>query len=118
MVFVTFSSLYSFSGVGTSTFSIPHLDKIVHFVFYFTAVLLGVLAFWESLKESVALLRAIFIMICAAIIFGMVIEVIQYVYTSDRQGDVFDVLANSLGAFFGGLAIKTYFSRKWALKWE
>lgn len=118
MVFVTFSSLSSFSGVNTPTFNIPHLDKVVHFTFYFTAVVLGVFAFRESFKGSVSLFRSIFVMIFLAIIFGTVIEAIQSVYTSDRQGDVLDVLANSLGAFLGGLAIKIYFSRKWALKWE
>lgn len=118
MVFVTLSSLSSFSEVSTPTFNIPHLDKAVHFTFYFMTVVLGVLAIRENFKGAISLIKSIFIMICIAIIFGMIIEVVQSVYTSDRQGDVLDVLANSIGAFFGGWITKIYFSRKWALKWK
>ena len=33
-----------------------------------------------------------------AIVYGIVIEVLQYVLTENRTADFFDVLANSLGA--------------------
>ncbi|WP_298475126.1 VanZ family protein [uncultured Maribacter sp.] len=118
MVFVTFSSLFSFSEVSTPSFNIPHLDKAVHFTFYFMAVVLGVFAIREKTQGSTSLIKALFVMICVAIVFGMVIEVIQSVYTADRQGDVLDGLANSIGAIFGGAITKIYFSKKWALKWK
>ncbi len=117
-MFVTFSSLFSFSESSTPKISIPHFDKVVHFGFYFGAVFLGVLATREHTKGFVRLKKAIFLMIFFATIFGIVIEILQLTYTTDRQGDVLDVLANTLGAICGGIAIKSYFSQKWALKWK
>jgi len=118
MMCVTFSSLFSFSEGDIPKVSIPHFDKVVHFTFYFGAVVLGVLAMWEYKKGTTTLSKAIFLLIFFAIIFGIVIELIQLGYTSDRQGDVLDVLANTFGAICGGLVIKSYFSKKWALKWK
>ena len=118
MVFVTFSSLFSFSNVSTPSFTFPHIDKVVHFTFYFVAVVLGVLAIRENFKTPITLVKAISIMIIVAIVYGIFMEVLQSVYTSDRQGDVLDGLANSLGAITGGVILKIYFSTKSALKWH
>ncbi len=115
---VTFASLFSFSESSTPKINIPHFDKVVHFGFYFGAVILGVFAVREQTKGNTALNKGVLLMIFFAIIFGIVIEILQLTYTSDRQGDVLDVLANSFGAICGGIAIKSYFSKKWALKWK
>jgi glycopeptide antibiotics resistance protein len=51
-----------------------------------------------------------------AIVYGTIIEVLQGVATVDRDPDVLDVLANSLGALFGGFAVKFVFTGKAPLK--
>ena len=98
MVFVTLSSLFSFSGVSASRFSIPHLDKVVHFTFYFVMVFLGFLALrrldWSREKGFSFLWK----LMLSAIGYGIIIEVFQQIATVDRQGDLLDALANSIGA--------------------
>ncbi len=117
-MFVTFSSLYSFQGVATPSFKIPHVDKAVHFVFYFVACILGVFFLCERTKGDMKLKKAIVVMVVATIVFGIIIEVIQYACTANRQGDFMDGLANSMGSFCGAILVKWYFSGKRQLKWK
>lgn len=118
MVFVTFSSLFSFSGIDTERYiTIPHFDKVVHFVFYFVACVLGVLFIREKTKEEIPSIKAIVVIGIATIIFGIIIEILQYTITVDRTGDFFDGLANSVGSLCGALLMNFLFSNKTKLKW-
>ncbi|SHJ59372.1 VanZ family protein [Pseudozobellia thermophila] len=118
MVFVTFSSLSSFKGDDTPKFDIPHLDKAVHFTFYFVAAVLAVFFIREQSRGKFPFGKALRISVLGAIGFGIVIEVLQMTLTSDRQGDVLDAVANSLGALGGMAALKFLFSKVERLKWE
>lgn len=118
MVFVTFSSLSSFKGDDTPEFDIPNLDKAVHFTFYFVATVLAVFSIRELSLGKFPRRRALWISVLGAIGFGMVIEVLQMVLTTDRQGDIFDAIANSLGALCGMVALKLLFSKVERLKWK
>ncbi len=62
--------------------------------------------------------KAILIMGIAVIIYGIIIEVIQGVFTVERTGDIYDALANSIGALCGAVTIKLLFSGKRQLKWK
>ncbi len=116
MVFVTFSSLYSFEGSGLSTFNIPYGDKVVHFVFYFVPAILGSMFFVETKEKKSTLIKYLKILALSLIFFGIVIEVIQEAMTVNRSGDVFDALANSIGVILGIIAIFTQFQGKRGLK--
>jgi len=120
MVLITFSSLFSFSGFNNSerSINIPHFAKVVHFVFYFVACILGVFFIRERTKGKMKLQKALLIMCIATIIFGIVIEVLQYAITVDRMADLFDALANSLGSLCGAVLMKGLFSDKTELKWK
>ncbi len=118
MVFVTFSSLYSFSGVDTPSFNIPHLDKAVHFMFYFVACILGIFFLRERSNGKINLTKTLVTMVFATVVFGILIEVVQHNYMVKRMGDVYDALANSTGSICGALAVKLFFSRKRQLKWK
>lgn len=50
--------------------------------------------------------------------YGIIIELLQMKFTLNRNGDILDVLANSLGAFFGVFVVKYVFSKKTQLKWK
>ncbi len=115
MVFVTFSSLYSFSDVDTSGINIPYLDKMVHFVFYFGASVLGILAIQEK-TTSIPMKKGLFIAVGFSILFGIIIEAIQYKFTVARHGDIYDVVANSLGAIVAAWVFKRFFSKYLSLK--
>lgn len=116
MVFITLFSLLSFSGVQTSHYNIPHLDKAVHFTFYFVMVLLAFLAKSNRVWKGFESLKLLWAIVLFAIGYGIIIEIIQDVATVAREGDPWDALANSLGAISGILFIRLLFLRKQSLK--
>ncbi len=118
LAFITWSSLFSFSGDDLPSFNIPHLDKLVHFTFYFIAVLLGVMFIRELTKGGLRLKKALLISLFGMIVFGIIIEVFQYAFTSSRMGDINDALANTLGALCGTCIMKFLFSGKRGLNWK
>lgn len=118
IIIITALSLYSFEEFDTQEIFIPHLDKVVHFIFYFIASFLGALLIREQTKGQLNLSGAVIISMLVVIIYGIVIEVIQNTFTLNRSGELYDVLANSLGAFFGAGLIIILFSGKTPLKWK
>ena len=113
---VAFASLFSFSEEHVPRFSIPNFDKIVHFGFYFIMVLLGVFALKEQFKKRLVRYKARFYVFLFAVGYGIVIEVVQHVFTMTREGDVLDVIANVIGALLGMLTSRILFSHKCSLK--
>jgi len=115
-MFVTFSSLFSLSDVGASRFNIPHIDKAVHFTFYSVMVFLGYLAFSKGKTKNSIKSKLLWNIVLFAICYGIIIEVLQHVATSDRHGDLLDALANSIGAIVGMLVVRILFFRTPSLK--
>ncbi|WP_145758404.1 VanZ family protein [Sediminicola sp. YIK13] len=118
MVFITLLSLFSFSEGDLPEFELPFVDKLVHFIFYFMAALLGALFIRERTKGKNDMMKSILTIVIAVVLYGIIIEVLQSELTVDREGDVFDVMANTIGALVGALAIKLVFSGKRQLKWK
>ncbi len=117
LVFITFSSLFSFSGmVKDSRFNIPYADKVVHFVFYFVLVFLGVLAVKQSIKVKSDTKNTLVYAFLFAFFYGILMEFFQYFFTENRQGDILDVLANTLGAIAGVIVISSYLKKGRSLK--
>lgn len=117
VVVITLLSLFSFPDLDHDNgIEIPHIDKITHFTFYFIFVVLGVLFLKEVKKERFQLKRAIIVMLGIAFLYGIAIEILQYVMPYDRAAEILDVLANTMGAIFGGLLIKKYLSLDRMLK--
>ncbi|VXB16513.1 conserved membrane hypothetical protein [Flavobacterium sp. 9AF] len=89
---VAYLCLISISSKSVALLEVPFKDKIVHFIFYFLLYF-----FWiKALKKNKIVTQ--FKIVLILILYGIIIEVLQEIFTSDRQGDFFDVLANSLGA--------------------
>lgn len=118
MVFITLLSLFSFSDMDVPNIDIPYVDKLVHFIFYFIAALLGCMFVREVTNGKVTVGKAIRIIVLCVTIYGIIIEVVQSNFTPDREGDVLDILANTLGALWGALAVKFIFSVRTQLKWR
>jgi VanZ family protein len=93
---VAFLSLATLADVGSEV-NIPNKDKIVHFTFYFVFVLLW-LSFFNFVNPSS---KNKWLVLIAAILFGVLMEIGQGVFTTTRTPDGFDVLANSVGAILG-----------------
>ena len=116
-VFITTLSLFSFEEESIPCIDVPHLDKLVHFSFYFVFAALGCLSFREIDRRNTPLKKVIVKLILLAVIYGIIIEILQGVATIDRDPDLLDVLANSLGTLFGSFTVKYIFSGKTPLKW-
>lgn len=87
--------------VSLITLDIPNVqisfaDKIFHFLAYSLFTVLWYLAFFYtfSFKKRKSIIYAAVL----AILFGIVIEVLQDTITTSRALDVYDALANTFGA--------------------
>ena len=91
---------------------ILQFDKIVHVVFY---LLLFVLTFVGWRKQSqFRILQNVsgLLMLILCSVFGVLIECGQGLLTADRYFDIYDAIANSIGALAGLTTLpflKTYF---------
>jgi VanZ family protein len=96
-VAITVGSLLPAHDLPTPAFN--GFDKLEHLLGY--AVLSG----WSALlfDRRTSRLRAML----GVIAFGIVIEVAQGVFTTTREPDVFDALANATGAMLGQLLVFT-----------
>ncbi len=75
-------------------------DKIFHFLAYGLLALLWHTVFRFKIEQpkKKAILNAVFL----AIVFGIILEVLQETLTTYRSLDVYDAIANSLGALLTG----------------
>lgn len=92
---VSILSLITISRDIGSSLKIPNKDKIVHFVFYFVFVVL----WYRYLATTDYTKKVRVIILLSAIGYGILIEICQGMFTVSRTADVFDVVANSFGAF-------------------
>lgn len=82
---------------------ISFADKIFHFLAYGLLMSLWYMAFLFSfnLKERKSILYALIF----SVIFGIIIEILQDTMTDSRALDVYDILANTIGAVLVSLAL-------------
>ena len=85
------------------------LDKLSHATFYAILVFLLANGFQKQTTLKFALLHATGTALVFAIIYGGLIELYQGFILTDRHGDWFDFIANSIGSFIG---------MKFFLKWK
>ena len=93
---------------GAGFLDIPYKDKFVHFTFYFIFTLLWV----NGLKKRFdSKNKVVLIVFCVAVLYGVIIEICQGLFTSSRSADLFDIIANTAGALTAVLFIH-FFDRK------
>ena len=78
-------------------------DKIFHFSAYALFTWLWFNAFYY--KFNFNKIKGIFTTVAIAIVFGIIIEVLQGLVTSSRSFDLLDILANVLGVFFAAFLL-------------
>lgn len=91
---------------------IDHADKIFHFIAYAILSTLWFMVFklYKRQTLQLAILKAVIF----SIIFGIIIEVMQGTLTTYRAFDVYDAIANSMGALLIGIII--YIQQKLQVK--
>lgn len=90
---------------------IPNFDKLIHVVFHFVFTTLWFLYFKKRWFTFSNFRLLAFSLICS-LFFGIAIELMQEYFTTTRSADVFDVLANIVGAFlavFSIILLNTYY---------
>ena len=106
-ILITTLSLVTIEKTPIFALKVPFKDKIVHFVFYFVFVLLWSLSLKHKKKNM-------FFILLVAIVYGIIIEGLQYAVTKNRTADFYDVLANSSGAIIAYIAfpiVMRFFSK-------
>ena len=101
-LWLTAVSLTPLEGIELPSFRLA--DKIVHFFLYFFFVLvwLKALSFFSYHLPYLLII---------AVLWGIIIEFLQEFYIPTRSGDVYDALANTLGAFTAVVFYRYYKGR-------
>lgn len=90
---------------STRFFNIPHFDKIIHFGLY---VVFSTLLLSENNKlklKGELTKQSIFISLSVAILYGLLIEILQWLVFTSRGAEFWDFFANTIGAI---TAVLTY----------
>lgn len=96
IITITFLSLVDLHDIDIKIEINPwlKLDKIVHFIFYFTLTGLLINYFKQSKKISYPIYISFFL----AVIYGILIEILQDIVPTRRSFDYNDMTANTLGS--------------------
>ena len=103
-LFLIILSLIPVPDLGFPKFQLFEIDKLVHFVMYFSLTILWCLASENFYKSNFKLLLF-------TIFFGIALEIFQHILPFGRYFDLADLLANSLGVIFG-IIILYYIKKK------
>jgi len=92
-------------------FNIPFADKIIHFFLYF---LLVILILFGSLRKSknTLIIRKFLFAFFISLLYGILMEVLQYFVFITRSADLMDIVANIAGSFIGLLTFYYIKERK------
>lgn len=102
-VLILFFCLVNLSDINSvQKVAFPHIDKVVHFVFYTTASFLWL---W-ALKKST--LQRQLLIIMGLSIFGLLIELLQDILPTKRAFEWLDVACNIAGILAGTIAYLVY----------
>ena len=93
-LFLIILSLIPIPDLGIPRFQLLEIDKLVHFMMYFSLTIL-----WSFASKN--LYNSNFKLLLFAIFFGFVLEIFQHMLPFGRYFDLGDLLANSLGVIFG-----------------
>jgi len=93
---ITLLSLIPLSGTPAVKSPVP--DKAVHLVFYFFFTF-----FWYRYLRNRNLRHALLLTFLCALMYGTIIEALQYMMPFGRSFDTRDILANAAGAFLSAL---------------
>lgn len=74
-------------------FNIPYLDKIVHFLMYFG--LMSVIIFEN--RKTLETAGILFLTALIPLFYGILMEILQAIFTATRTGSFYDIIFNSAG---------------------
>jgi len=89
---------------------IPFLDKFIHFFLYFLLVILILFGSLRKSKNTITIRKFLFVFFIS-LLYGILMEGLQYFVFIMRSADLVDVVANAAGSFIGLLTFY-YIMRK------
>ncbi|WP_348797645.1 VanZ family protein [Flavobacterium adhaerens] len=90
--------------------SIPNIDKCIHAFFYFVLTFLWFLFFYKQLKLD-SIFKPLLFSFMVSFFFGILIEILQQTFTTTRQADALDVVANLVGAGLSVIATQLCYNK-------
>jgi VanZ family protein len=108
---IAFLCLISFNDIPD--IEVKSADKFVHAIFYFVLVMLW--GIYSMLKLDEIRVPKIILLVIGAVLYGILLEVLQGTLTATRHADAIDVLANSIGALLA-LMVFLFIKRQQAQK--
>ena len=106
---IAFLCLVSFKKLPS--LGVKSADKYVHFTFHFVFTILWVLYLIKKESITKQILKLVIIKVfITSLLYGIAIEIAQSLFTITREGDVFDVMANTSGSIAAVLLITIYAS--------
>jgi VanZ family protein len=89
---ITLAVLSLLSSDDLPTFEVVNADKIAHIIAYALLCFL-----WYLFMKSTKFSKGLLIAASAALIYGIILEVLQGTFTAERISEGYDILANCLG---------------------
>lgn len=85
---------------------VDQTDKLLHILAYCGLMILWFNALFNT--RNINKIKSFTYSISIAFIFGIIIEVLQGVFTSSRNLDLYDILANSIGITIGFIVVNGF----------
>lgn len=101
-------SLSLMSGQEIPNIPIPYIDKLVHFVMYFSLALALIHDFLHYSKIHLKHWEIVLLSIISVIAMGGFLEILQRIPSIQRSSDFFDFLANATGAVIAAIVYKLF----------
>ncbi len=79
--------------------SIPYFDKLIHLSFH--SIMAFIWLQYLSKKLSISNKQMLIYLLIGCLMYGIIIELLQYIQNDGRKADVWDVLANFTGSVIG-----------------
>ena len=86
--------------------SISHSDKIAHVFVYFVLTISLLWAVLKKNKGNFNFLTTLLIVFASSIMYGILMEILQFTITTGRNFEIPDIIANIVGCIFGVLLYK------------
>ncbi len=75
-------------------------DKIVHCLIYFILINLWLLYFFRKKNFQIDF-KLMLVLLLSVLLYGIIVEILQGLFTDSRSADIFDVAANFTGSLLG-----------------
>lgn len=104
-------SFSSFPGDSLPDLSFEFSDKIIHFTIYLILTISFFIAIYNSSKKNFLNRSPVIYSLIIAILYGATDEIHQY-FVPNRSCDIWDFVANAVGALIAGYFIYIYLRKK------